>query len=469
MDLSAAHGLLTDFVRGQFASEQRRLDRIAYWMQTHRDRAGFRRPATMPKDAPETSLELARLSEANYLPLVLDTFSQVLKVDGYMAASSDVAASSWADWQRNRMDARQTGLTRAALQYGTAYALVSEDVAEGVTVPRISLFSPRRMVGLFDDADDEWPEFAVFRTRDRVTLVDDEAAYPFVLPNGAVFPAKTSALAALASQLIPAEPEPHGMGFVPVIRYRDRMLLDGEEQQGIIEPLIIIQERINDVTYKQQVSLHVEAFRQRYIIGWSAESEEEALKATAQKIWTFGDKDPSEVQVGSLDTGDPGNYSGPRAEAIRDMAAIGQIPAQSLGVDGISNISDATLAGLEAAKDRKVSEIKTSLGESHEQLMRTCGQVRGDAEAAADYESEVHWAEFQARSFAATVDGLVKLVQAQVIPTDMALEKVPGVTQQEVRRADRSLRKAQGTQLVQQLIASRQPAAAEVPGAGDAA
>ena len=57
--------------------------------------------------------------------------------------------------------------------------------------------------------------------------------------------------------------------------------------------------------------------------------------------------------------------------------------------------------------------------------------------AAGDYESEVRWRDFEARSFAATVDGLVKLVGQQqgILPPEMAVEMVPGITQQQARRA----------------------------------
>ena len=183
------------------------------------------------------------------------------------------------------------------------------------------------------------------------------------------------------------------------------------------------------------------------MLGWVPKSEQEELKAGAARIW-YIDEDPANVKIDALPAGDPRAYLEPRAQAIRDFAAIGQIPAQSLGVDGISNISDATLAGLEAAKNRRAGEIQTSLGESHEQLMRLCGHIRGDDSAASDVESEVRWRDFEARSFAATVDGIVKLVQAQILPPEMAVEEVPGVTQQEARRAQAGMRRARAAAMV---------------------
>jgi hypothetical protein len=44
------------------------------------------------------------------------------------------------------------------------------------------------------------------------------------------------------------------VGVTPVVRYRDRMLLDGEEQYGIIEPLLTMQDRINETTFGMMVN-----------------------------------------------------------------------------------------------------------------------------------------------------------------------------------------------------------------------
>jgi hypothetical protein len=51
-------------------------------------------------------------------------------------------------------------------------------------------------------------------------------------------------------------------------------------------------------------------------------------------------------------------YIESKQSAVRDMAAIGQMPAQNLGVDALSNISEATLAGLETGKKRKTARFK---------------------------------------------------------------------------------------------------------------
>jgi hypothetical protein len=176
--------------------------------------------------------------------------------------------------------------------------------------------------------------------------------------------------------------EAHETGVCPVVRYRDRNLLAGEESLGIVEPLLMINERITEATFQALVTNYFQAFKQRYLIGWVPKSEQEELKSGAGTMW-YLDEDPADINIGELDGGTVDLEI--RNASIRDFAAIGQVPAQALGIDGISNISDATLAGLEAAKNREAGEITTSLGESHEQLLRLCAYIDGNETAADDY------------------------------------------------------------------------------------
>lgn len=96
---------------------------------------------------------------------------------------------------------------------------------------------------------------------------------------------------------------------------------------------------------------------------------------------------------------------------------------------------------METSKDRKAAEIQTSLGDSHEQLLRLCAFVTGDQVGAEDFESEVNWEETSARSFAQTVDGLGKLAMMLGIPAEELWQDIPGWTRERVERA-RQVRRA---------------------------
>ncbi|MCP2163108.1 hypothetical protein, partial [Williamsia serinedens] len=137
-----------------------------------------------------------------------------------------------------------------------------------------------------------------------------------------------------------------------------------------------------------------------------------------------------------------------------------QVPAQNLGIDGISNISEATLAGLEAGKDRKEAEIKTSLGEAHEQVMRTAAYITGQTEQAQDFASEVKWQDMTARTFAQVIDGLGKVVTMLNVPPKEVLEDIPGWTRARVERASQAMDEASRKAMVQNTL-NRVPAAAQ--------
>ena len=54
---------------------------------------------------------------------------------------------------------------------------------------------------------------------------------------------------------------------------------------------------------------------------------------------------------------------------------------------GSATSAEATLAALETSKERKTSEIRTSLGESHEQSLRLASHINGDSAGAQDFGS----------------------------------------------------------------------------------
>jgi hypothetical protein len=407
----------------------------------------------IPSDAPPLMKELARKSETNYLPLLVKTFGQVMKADGYFSATDEGAVEPWQWWQRNRMDSRQTGLVRSTLQYGAAYGTALPGTyGRNESGPAVSLYSPREMTALYQDPEsDEWPMLALGVDGRRLTLFDEELRYSFgiedVVPGFETVPVAGSLDMAAGSRLTFIQADAHELGVCPVVRYRDRNLLAGEESLGIVEPLLVINERITEHTFQMMVNDYFQAFKQRYVLGWVPKNEQEELKAGAARIW-YLDEDPADVTIGELGSGDSSSVREDRAVAIRDFAANGQIPAQAMGIDGISNISDATLAGLEAAKNREAGEITTSLGESHEQLLRLCAFIDGNESAANDYSSEIRWRDFEARSYAQTIDGLGKLVTMLGLDPAIALEDVPGMTEQRLARAQQSIQRKRATDVL---------------------
>ena len=392
---------------------------------------------------------LARKSQTNLLPLVLDIFSQSLKVDNYLSGDSSGGDTPkvWEWWQRNKMDSRQTGINRTALHYGVSYATVlpAMNPQADSSAAYIRGVSPRQMTALYGDrmewdprveapVDDDWPIMALEMNGAMVRFYDETSVHFIGVKN-----VPQSALGwkefayHQANNFDYIEGRAHGVGVCPIVRFEDRNLLEGEQElRGVVEPLLSVQKRIDETTFEMMVAQYYSAFVQRYVMGWLPKDQGEALKQAVSDVWYFKDKD---VKVGQFDAADLKGYLESSSAAKRDLASLGQIPAQNLGMDGISNISEATLAGLEASKDRKEGEIKTSLGESYEQVLRTCAYITGDEAEAADFASEVKWQDMTARTFAQVVDGLGKLAQMLNIPEEALLEDVPGWTRSRVDRA----------------------------------
>jgi DNA-binding XRE family transcriptional regulator len=227
------------------------------------------------------------------------------------------------------------------------------------------------------------------------------------------------------------ESRTHDVGVCPVVRFRDRWLLDGEEQYGIVEPLLSIQSRITETTYNQSAAEYFTAFIQRWVAGFRPQDETQALSMAAGDVWYFSSKD---VKVGQFQAGDIKGYLESGQASRMDLATIAQLPPHNLGLTQLVNISEATLAALETGKKRKTTEIQTALGESFEQMLRTCAHVVGDSSSAEDFASEVKWADLTARTLAETIDALGKMRVMLDVPEDVLYEDIPGKTKAWVDR-----------------------------------
>ena len=478
MDRKAAVDAARQIMAGPYVYEQQRLDRIAAALRPWDPAVAAER--LRQKGLPQGPMgSLAWQAQTNFLPLVLDVFSQSMKVDNYIASDTQDTAKAWEWWKRNKMSAQQAGIIRSVLAYGAAYCVElpslspfgpntqgylpgAPDIAvPSLEQPAVGAFmrplTPRSMTALYGDpiewvpgvtpVDSDWPIIAMEVNGPSIRLYDEDKVHFIGVQN-----VPTSTLGWRASTFNTStnfeyiDNRVHGVGVCPVVRFRDRWTLEGDDVFGIIEPLLSIQSRIDETIFEMLVSQYFTAFSQRWVAGWRPKDEDEMLRMAASDTWFF-DKDS--VKVGQFQAGDLKAYLDSQQSAKRDLAAVGQVPAQNLGIEGIANISEATLAALEAGKDRKAAEIQTSLGESFEQLLRTASHLTGDEKGANDFNAEVKWQDTTARSFAQTVDALGKLTAMLNIPEEMAWEAIPGWTNATVERA-KQLRAAQSSTFGQQ-------------------
>lgn len=397
-------------------------------------------PAVIPTGEPAEVKVMARSSRVNVMPIVVNSLVQSTYVDGYRQGKDENNLEVWKAWQANRMDARQTAIHRATAAYGTAYAVV----LPGEPVPVIRGASPRGLHAMYGE-DPDWPMWALERLGHGLwRLYDEDGIY--YLSDSATYPGSPKEWQFISS-------EEHGLGVTPVVRFLNEHDLDDEDEvepdamglpnlpwpltRGEIGPLAPIQDQIDLTTFDLQIAQHYAAFKQRYIIGWAAESEAEAIKVSAQRLVTIDNAeddtfDPSSVKVGEWQQSDLDGYLKSRDSSLNHVASLAQLPLHELSGDAkLVNLSAEALAAAEASKDRKVGERQTVWGESHEQIFWAVGQYMGTD---VPDDAEVRWRETSARSFAATVDGLGKLAMMLGIPPQELWERVPGATKQDVDR-----------------------------------
>ena len=390
-----------------------------------------RLPEVIPASSPREVRTMARIARVNICAIVIDVLAQSTFVDGFRAAGpadEDGDNAVWDIWQANKMDARQTGIHRAAFAYGASYAIV----LPGDPVPVIRGVSPRNLTAVYGD-DPDWPEFALEYRRNREwRLYDNEAVYTLKSNNrGSEF------------DLI-GEPEVHDAGVTPVVRYLDEEDLDADDDvtadamaymeigkplRGQIFPLMSVQDQIDLSTFGLKVAEWYAAFRQRYILGWVPDDEAQKMKAAASQLWTL-DVDAKEVTVGEFSQTDLSGYIASREASMKHAATLSQTPVHEL-IGELVNLSAEALAAAEKGHERKVDEKKALLGESHEQALRLAAEL-GNVQVPDG--AEVVWRDTSARAFAATIDGLGKLAQMLGIPPQELWQRVPGATRQEIER-----------------------------------
>lgn len=396
-------------------------------------------PQVIPDGAPHEVFEMARMARVNIVDIVVESLAQSLFAEGFRIPRKADNLDVWKGWQANRLDARQSGIHRAALTYGRAYAVVwpakDSETLEGA--PRVRGVSPRQMTTQYSIDSDDWPVRALEKLGSEWRLYDAEAMYR--LRRGSDDSDTDQSFQVF--DIID-----HPFKVAPVVRYVDEWDLDAsnevaDERQarvGAHRPQLVagqvgklqpLQDQVDFTTFNLLVAMHYAAFKQRWIIGWTAQSETENLKAASSKLWTFEDN-PEDVKVGEFGQTDLKGYIDSREASLRHAATLSQTPVHEL-IGQMVNLSAEALAAAEAGRDRKVADRKTLFGESHEQTLWLMGQVMG---VKVPMDAQMVWRDTSARSFGSVVDALGKLKQMLEIPAEELWEWIPGASLIDVER-----------------------------------
>jgi hypothetical protein len=377
----------------------------------------------MPRGAKQEYKHLALRSITNWTPLLSDTYSKGLFVDGYRPARAADNAVPWSYWQENGLDARQTIAHRGALEYGASYVLVLPGTVQSRRIPLMKPLSPLRSGAWYQDDDDLYPEIGYRRkgtTVDGTRLLevfDRQNVYTFAKPKD-------------SDRWVLSRTEEHGVGYTPFVRFRDR--LDGEAV-GIIRPLITLQDRVNEIVFSILIAIQYAAFRQRWATGLVIPEDDdgnpiEPFQSAVDRLWIT---DSPDAKFGDFAQTEISGHLAAYESTVRTLAAVAQISPNILTGD-LVNLSADALAQMEASTQRKMGEYETLFGESWESAFRLAALAAGDRDAALDTSAQVRWRDTEARSLSQTVDALGKIAQMLGVPVEALWEKIPGVTDQDV-------------------------------------
>lgn len=404
-------------------------------------------PLVIPSDAPREIREMARTARINLIRIVVESLVQSLYVDDLKAvsdpatvdgsvpdpaAADDITLPAWTAWQANKLDARQSGLYRGVFEYGWGYGVV----LPGDPLPVMRFVSARKMTALYADDGDDWPELALERRRQPGT-------YRLYFRSGVAelgYNPDKKGFGILRVMDVPLD-------YVPVIRYVNVEDLDADDEPephnltgagrdageclavaGEVAPLMALQDQADISSFALKAAEWYTGFRQRWIVGWTPGSKAEKMKSAASQMWTFNDH-PDDVRVGEFSETTLDGFLKSREALLKYGATLSQTPVHEL-VGELINLSAEALAAAEAGRDRKVSERKTALGESHEQMFGVVGDLTGSP---IPDDAEVVWRDTSARAFAAIVDGLGKIAQMLQVPPEELWGMIPGVTRQQIR------------------------------------
>lgn len=417
----AAAQAATDRANALMETRQRerdRLERLLHYRQHGVEPFGVLSDARimgMPTGVPDEVRILAKKARVNLLKYVVASRVQDMYVDGFKTSTSPENVPGWEVWQANQLDARQLGVHRAALTFGAAYVVVMP----GTPVPVVRGVSPREMTVGYGE-DDVWPVVALWKLRGHTwRLLDD--TYVWTLKgtdNG---------------QLSVVSGAPHGATDIdgstpicPVVRFRETVDLDCDVE-GIISPLTELQDQVNITSFGLQVAQHYGAFRQRYIMGWLADSEADALKVGASRFMTFEDG-PGDIQVGEFSQTELRGYIESREASIRHLATVSQTPVHEL-MGQFVNLSAEALEAARQSHTAAVEENRLAAGESWEQVLALASRLNNTP---VESSASVVWRDTSMRSMLSTAQALGTLAEKLGVPPKALWSRIPGVSQHEL-------------------------------------
>lgn len=395
----------------------------------------------IPTTSTQETREIRARSVYNLMPLAVAIPSQFSFVDGYRRGG-DLFPAEWKNcWDRCNMPAKQTMIYKASLKYGAAWVGLEN---LGVGKPDIKLYSTRDTVGMFHDPVNDLHPAYLFSIKSypldkdnpgRAVYMDDERIIHFDYTSDKEFVEREG------------ENYEHDLKVCPAVRYLCEMD-DVGNVRGMIEPLIPMQDAINQSKFNLLVVQQFASFKVRWAAGMTGEprldSNGDIMRDdTGQVMYQpiavtpsrFLSSEAPDAKFGTLDETPLDGFIQALEMEIKHFATAAQVPPHSL-LGNMSNLSAETLVAAMGQTVRFTHVLKTSWGQSHEALLRLVALDIGE-DVGEDYQGEVRWRDMSDQSFTGVMDGLGKGAQMLEMPKRFLWSKFPGVTHGDLEEMDK--------------------------------
>jgi len=466
MSQGVVKGLCLEYFPDWLATRKRTqiLDSWTRGEQTKVTSGDWRGSPYVPEDANAELKQLAELAPNGFGDLIITSLAQTAFLDGVRLPGTEDNMASWDVWQENRWDAKQIGLHRAAIGHGLAYglALPAKSRLSGTKTAKMQAISAMRMSAWYDEDDDEFPLHAILADPVKndelggyvgdwtVRVYDEEAVYFLSCKNNGKDIRDWTYIST----------EPHGLDVPPVVRYANRIDLDGRAT-GVIEPVIPLLRRLDQDTFDRIIVQRFGAWKVRWIAGMAKPTSEEAAAQEAIKLSMMDllISTNENTKFGTLDATDMAGYISAGDADLRYLAAITQTPPHHLlGLS--SNLQAEALAAAEKGLQSKSIDFKTVVGEAHEQMFRLVAQIMGNTKEATATGMKVRWRDTESRSLVQTANALTLLASGLGIPSEMLWERLPGWDDADSERALRLVESGNVDQLLAQIAGEQATAQA---------
>lgn len=425
----------------------------------------------IPENADAEYKLLAERSVTNWMPLLIRTPAQAMYVDGFKLARNDTSGDTsgnwaWDHWQRSRLDGRQGALYEGAFTYGHGFAVAEMDEKSGKSKTR--LLSSLSTAALFEDPVNDLAPYAALNIR----------RWPTTDTNSKITPGWGHMWDDSDRYLVEFDLQPiekrrvritrmgkHGTSECPVTRFAAALDTEGRTV-GVVEPMIPVQDRINQTVFDLLMVQTNGSFNIRWATGMAPPLKKRVLYLTdssgnvvldertgkpivediVDELDENGRPIPEDVQLstkrflfaedaeskfGTLEGTPLEGYINSIDMSVRHLAMLSQTPPTHM-MGSIVNLSAEAMAAAEVALTRKIQSYKTNFGEAWERHMNVAHELDGITDPI-DEHMETMWRDMEGQSFARTADALLKLKEVGV-PKEGLWDRIPGVTQTERER-----------------------------------